>query len=94
MRKLMVVRLAAAIVLLPAAAGCVRTVAGVVTAPVKLAGKAVGGTVDMMTTSEKEKDEKYIRQMRKREEAEARACLLYTSPSPRDLSTTRMPSSA
>ena len=73
MRKLMMARLAAAIVLLPAAAGCVRTVAGVVTAPVKLAGKAVGGTVDMMTTSEKEKDEKYIRQMRKREEAEARA---------------------
>ena len=26
--------------------------------------------------------------------AEARACLLYTSPSPRDLSTARMPSSA
>ena len=25
---------------------------------------------------------------------EARACLLYTSPSPRDLSTSRMPSSA
>ena len=28
------------------------------------------------------------------EEAEAIACLLYTSPSPRDLSTSRMPSSA
>ncbi|WP_288458574.1 hypothetical protein [uncultured Sphingomonas sp.] len=73
MRNVTVVRLAAAIVLLPAATGCVRTVAGVVTAPVRLAGKAVGGTVDMMTTSEKEKDEKYVRQMRKRDEAEAKA---------------------
>ncbi len=73
MRNVTVVRLAAAIVLLPATTGCVRTVASVVTAPVKLAGKAVGGTVDMMTTSEKEKDEKYVRQMRKRDEAEARA---------------------
>ena len=27
-------------------------------------------------------------------EAEAKPCLLYTSPSPRDLSTSRMPSSA
>ena len=27
-------------------------------------------------------------------EAQAKACLLYTSPSPRDLSTSRMPSSA
>ena len=27
-------------------------------------------------------------------EGEAAACLLYTSPSPRDLSTSRMPSSA
>lgn len=57
--------------------GCVSTMANVVTAPVKLAGKAVGGTVDMMTTSEKERDEKYVRAMRKRDEAEAkrmRAC--------------------
>ncbi len=53
-----------------ATGGCVSTVANVVTAPVKLAGKAVGGTVDLMTTSEKEKDEKYVRQMRKRDEAE------------------------
>ena len=28
------------------------------------------------------------------ESAESRGCLLYTSPSPRDLSTSRMPSSA
>ena len=28
------------------------------------------------------------------EEAMSKACLLYTSPSPRDLSTSRMPSSA
>ena len=29
-----------------------------------------------------------------RKESQGRACLLYTSPSPRDLSTSRMPSSA
>jgi hypothetical protein len=63
--------MAAALPLL-ATGGCVRTVAGVVTAPVRLAGKAVGGTVDMMTTSEKEKDEKYVRAMRKRDAAEAK----------------------
>ncbi|MEH3100537.1 hypothetical protein [Sphingomonas adhaesiva] len=53
-----------------ATGGCVSTVANVVTAPVKLAGKAVGGTVDMMTTSEKERDEKYLRRMRKEDERE------------------------
>ena len=30
----------------------------------------------------------------RQEKAQAHACLLYTSPSPRDLSTSRMPSSA
>ena len=60
-----------------ATGGCVGTVANVVTAPVKLAGKAVGGSVDLMTTSEKERDEKWVREMRKRDEAEqkrAREC--------------------
>lgn len=57
-----------------ATGGCVSTVANVVTAPVRLAGKAVGGTVDMMTTSEKEKDEKYVRRMRKEDEKRAREC--------------------
>ena len=33
-------------------------------------------------------------EMSLREAAEALSCLLYTSPSPRDLSTSRMPSSA
>ena len=32
--------------------------------------------------------------MKKRMEDEGKICLLYTSPSPRDLSTSRMPSSA
>lgn len=44
--------------------GCVRTVASVVTAPVRVAGKAV----DWTTTSQSEADEKRGRQMRKREE--------------------------
>ena len=32
--------------------------------------------------------------MERTEDEELRTCLLYTSPSPRDLSTSRMPSSA
>ncbi|HUD29307.1 MAG TPA: hypothetical protein VMQ93_10575 [Novosphingobium sp.] len=44
--------------------GCVRTVASVVTAPVRVAGKAV----DWTTTSQAEADEKRGREMRKREE--------------------------
>ena len=35
-----------------------------------------------------------IKQLRKAEEYDSKICLLYTSPSPRDLSTSRMPSSA
>ena len=35
-----------------------------------------------------------LRQLAKLEEVKIKACLLYTSPSPRDLSTSRMPSSA
>jgi hypothetical protein len=45
-------------------AGCVSTVASVVTAPVRVAGKAV----DMATTSQSEADEKRGRNLRKHEE--------------------------
>jgi hypothetical protein len=48
----------------PLLSGCVRTVASVVTAPVRVAGKAV----DWTTTSQSESDEKRGREMRKREE--------------------------
>lgn len=49
-----------------ATAGCVKTAWNVATLPVK----AVGKTADVLTTSEKERDEKYVREMRKREERE------------------------
>lgn len=53
------------LVLAPALAGCLaRTAVGVVTAPVKVAGKAV----DMATTSQSEADQKRGRELRKREE--------------------------
>ena len=39
-------------------------------------------------------DEKVLDQVRKQLEKLVTVCLLYTSPSPRDLSTSRMPSSA
>lgn len=45
-------------------AGCVRTVASVVTAPVRATGKVI----DWNTTSPSERDRKYTREMRKREE--------------------------
>ena len=48
--------------------GCVRTVASVVTAPVKMAGKAV----DWTTTSQSEADRNYGRKMRKKEAREGR----------------------
>jgi hypothetical protein len=48
--------------------GCVRTVAGVVTAPVKVAGKAV----DWTTTSQSEADRNYGRKMRKQEAKEGK----------------------
>ncbi len=47
-----------------ATAGCVRTAWNVATLPVK----AVGKGADMMTTSAKERDEKYVRQQRKQAE--------------------------
>lgn len=53
-----------AIIALPLLSGCVRTVASVVTAPVRVVGKAV----DWTTTSQSESDEKRGRQLRKREE--------------------------
>lgn len=54
----------AMLVALPALSGCVRTAAGIVTAPVRVAGKAV----DWTTTSQSEADEKRGRAMRKRDE--------------------------
>lgn len=53
-----------ALVSLPLLSGCVSTVASVVTAPVRVAGKAV----DWTTTSQSEADEKRGRQVRKQEE--------------------------
>ena len=53
-----------AIAALPMLSGCVRTVASVVTAPVRVASKAV----DWTTTSQSESDEKRGRQLRKQEE--------------------------
>ncbi|PZQ59615.1 MAG: hypothetical protein DI544_10825 [Sphingomonas taxi] len=63
MRKMV---LLLAIVLPLATGGCVRTAWNVATLPVK----AVGKGADMMTTSAKERDEKYVRRMRKQEERE------------------------
>ena len=65
MRKLMAI--AAALPML-ATGGCVKTAWNVATLPVK----AVGKTADVLTTSEKERDEKYVREMRKRDEREAK----------------------
>jgi hypothetical protein len=60
MRKLV----SASIIMGLALSGCVSTVGSIVTAPVKIAGKAV----DMATTSQSESDEKRGRNLRKREE--------------------------
>ena len=53
---------------------------------------------DLMREKAKEKIEQVVRYHQPQEDVETirrmRACLLYTSPSPRDLSTSRMPSSA
>ena len=58
-----------ALLLLPLlAGGCVSTVASVVTAPVKVAGKAV----DWTTTSRSEADRNYGKKMRKAEEREGK----------------------
>jgi hypothetical protein len=50
------------------AGGCVNTVASVVTAPVRVASKAV----DWTTTSQSEADRNYGKKMRKQEEREGR----------------------
>ena len=50
------------------AGGCVRTVASVVTAPVKIVSKGV----DWTTTSQSEADRNYGKKMRKAEEREGR----------------------
>ncbi|MEG8038105.1 hypothetical protein QP166_01610 [Sphingomonas sp. LR60] len=50
--------------------GCVRTAWNVATLPVK----AVGKTADLMTTSPKERDEKYVRKMRKEQERRDKEC--------------------
>lgn len=66
MRKVWVI---AAAVLLPATGGCVaKTAWNVATLPVR----AVGSGVDALTTSPKERDEKYVREMRKADEREAK----------------------
>ena len=65
MRKLLIASIALTPLL---SGGCVRTVASVVTAPVKVAGKAV----DWTTTSQSEADRNYGRKMRKQEEREGR----------------------
>ncbi|WP_277978608.1 hypothetical protein [Sphingomonas phyllosphaerae] len=49
-----------------ATGGCVRTAWNVATLPVK----AVGKGADVMTTSPKERDEKYVRQQRKQAESD------------------------
>lgn len=56
--------LATALVAFPVLSGCVRTAASIVTAPVRVAGKAV----DWTTTSQSEADEKRGRALRKRDE--------------------------
>ncbi|MEH3102371.1 MAG: hypothetical protein PGN12_00510 [Sphingomonas phyllosphaerae] len=65
MRKVI---LACAVLL--ATSGCVRTAWNVATLPVK----AVGKTADLMTTSPKERDEKYVRKMRKEQERRDKEC--------------------
>lgn len=57
------------IALLPLfASGCLSTVGKIVTAPVRVAGKAV----DWTTTSQSESDRNYGKKMRKQEEREGR----------------------
>jgi hypothetical protein len=66
MRKTLI--LVTAVLLPLGAGGCVRTAASVVTAPFKVAGKAV----DWTTTSQDEADRNYGRKMRKAEAREGR----------------------
>lgn len=58
------IRVAVVVVAMMMTGGCVRTAWNVATLPVK----AVGKTADLMTTSPKERDEKYTRRMRKEDE--------------------------
>lgn len=60
--------LIAALLLPLLSGGCVRTVASVVTAPVKIVGKGV----DWTTTSQSEADRNYGKKMRKAEAKEGR----------------------
>ena len=56
---------------------------------------ACGGTSDNSTSAAIEKLEAQVEALSQQlEEGSTSTCLLYTSPSPRDLSTSRMPSSA
>lgn len=59
-----------AVAALLATSGCVRTAWNVATLPVK----AVGKTADLMTTSPKERDEKYVRKLRKEQERRDKEC--------------------
>ena len=63
--------------------------------PFKITNKMKGKGYDPVTTSDKA-FEKFIRSKisKKFPNHQIIGCLLYTSPSPRDLSTSRMPSSA
>ena len=63
-------RLIVAAAVLLATSACVKTAWNVATLPVK----AVGKTADLMTTSPKERDEKYVRKMRKEQERRDREC--------------------
>ena len=56
-------RLLPVLLLAPLTAGCISTAASIVTAPVRVAGKAV----DWTTTSQSEADERRGRNLRKRE---------------------------
>ena len=49
---------------------------------------------DTQASHMNQKDRERVRKAEKAAEVQVRDCLLYTSPSPRDLSTSRMPSSA
>ena len=51
---------------------------------------AVGGAMDLAIGAKKT----YVMMEHTTKTGEVKICLLYTSPSPRDLSTSRMPSSA
>jgi hypothetical protein len=63
-RPLSAPALVLALALAPLLTGCIGTAASLVTAPVRVAGRAV----DMATTSQSESDEKRGREMRRREE--------------------------